>query len=137
MQELTVAKVFKTLKDLTDSLMIEIQPLLFEKFRFVFEESLDHLQLSAISVRQMFGALTLCNNVIIEKCSAEKFLFIETTVNEIKSRFKKIQVCSSRRFRQITTYLQVSWIKCACQGTKHLIGQLISNIQAKQRQVGH
>ena len=76
-------KILQVIRKSTDTLMKEMQPLVFEESRVVFQEKPDHLQLLAISV-QVRDAMTFSGKVILERCSADENLLFETLIPEIE-----------------------------------------------------
>ena len=83
-------KILQVIRKSTDTLMKEMQPLVFEESRVVFQEKPDHLQLLAISV-QVRDAMTFSGKVILERCSADENLLFETLIPEIEVVLKRFE----------------------------------------------
>ena len=62
----------KLFKKSTDSLMKEMQPLVFEKGRFLFQEKSDNFQLLANSVHDVCEPRKYSKNIILQQSSADK-----------------------------------------------------------------
>ena len=73
-----------------------MQPLVFEKDSFVFQEKSDHSQLLGISIHIVCAAITLPRNVISKQCSVDGVSLIETMIAEIDVVLKGIQSLSRR-----------------------------------------
>ena len=64
--------------------MNEMQPLVFEKGRFVFQELLDNRLFFALSIHIVCDARKFSRATMIERCSGDGKLLIETMIEEIE-----------------------------------------------------
>ena len=73
------------LKKSIDTLLNELQLLVFKKGRFGFQGETDKFLFLAKSVHRHCVAGTVSKNIVIERCSSDEKLLIETMMEEIEN----------------------------------------------------
>ena len=84
-----------------------MQPMVFEKVMFVFQEQSDNVHMFTISVHKLCDASSFSEKSITGSCSADKKLLIEAMMEEIETVILKgIESVYrlSRRFIQICKF---------------------------------
>ena len=88
--------LLQVIKKSADTLMNELQPLAFEKDKFVIQEKSDHIR---ILVHKICDAMVLSRNIIIKRCCTNKNLLTETVMEEIEMFvFEKNPICLTNSF---------------------------------------
>ena len=72
--------------------MYELQLLVFEDSRFLFQEKSDRFQFLALPVHKVSNVIIFSGNISIERCPSDRNLLIETMIDDIQNvTLKKIK----------------------------------------------
>ena len=77
------------MKKWADILMNEMQPMVFEKGRYVLQQKSDLLYILVIWIQKVSDARIIPEKSIIERCSQDRKLLVETII-EIEDLFEKL-----------------------------------------------